>query len=89
MPGQGISSTGKLMENYGLLKGILIANVIPFKEITPGTWMKYLPFKKDKLSGKSQWKTKLSQLAKQLYPKYATRNSADAILMIHYFEQIY
>ena len=91
MPGQGISSAGKFMENYGIMKGLLIANRIPFKEVPPQTWMKVLPInKKYSNETKTQWKNRLMQHAKQLVPDLKiVHTTADAILMIEYFDQIY
>jgi hypothetical protein len=42
-PGQGVVSTGKIMQNYGIYQGILIALEIAFKEVSAATWMKTYP----------------------------------------------
>ncbi len=90
MPKQGISSAGKFMENYGTIKGLLIANAIPFREVPPQTWMKMLPIKKDKSDTREMWKKKLMQLAKQLQPDLKiTHETADAVLMVEYLDRIY
>ena len=89
-PGQGISSTAKFMENFGTIKGLLIANKISFKEKTPQTWMKTLPIKKAPGEQKDVWKKRLVQLARQELPDVKFVNAyADAILMNLYFDKIF
>lgn len=90
MPGQGVSSTAKFMENFGICKGLLIANGIPFKEKTPQSWMKILPVTKEKKDTRTTWKRKLKQLAAQENPDLVVVNdTADAILMASYLDKIY
>jgi hypothetical protein len=90
MPGQGVSSTAKFMENFGICKGLLISNGIPFKEKTPQSWMKHLPVKKEKKDTRTTWKRKLKQLAAQENPDLTvTNNTADAILIASYLDKIY
>ncbi len=38
MPKQGLSSTWKFAQNYGFLRGCLIALEIPFETVTPRKW---------------------------------------------------
>jgi crossover junction endodeoxyribonuclease RuvC len=40
MPGQGISSSGRYMESYGMLQGICAALKIPYELVTPQRWKK-------------------------------------------------
>lgn len=93
MPKQGVVSTAHLMENYGIMKGMLIALGIPFKEIPPQKWMKVLGIPpRAKTETKDQWKKRLIQLAKQLLPSESsniTKETADALLMNYYFDKIY
>ena len=38
MPGQGIASTFKFGENYGLIQGLIIAMGIPYDFVSPNKW---------------------------------------------------
>jgi crossover junction endodeoxyribonuclease RuvC len=40
MPGQGVTSTFSFGQNYGFIKGVLSAYLIPYEEVTPQTWMR-------------------------------------------------
>jgi len=84
-PMQGISSAGKFMENFGMIKGFLMALDIPYSEVTPQTWMKYYGLKREKEQSRTEWKKVLRQRAEELYPytKIVTE-TADAILIAHY-----
>lgn len=76
------ASIGKLMEHYGLLKGLMTANQIPFEDPVPRTWMKLYNMQKDPYDTKTQWKNKLKSKAKQLEPQlHIINDNADAILM--------
>jgi len=39
-PGQGVVSVFKFGKAYGLLRGILVANSVPFNDVTPGKWQR-------------------------------------------------
>jgi len=86
MPGQGVASSFKFGRNYGFLRGLLIANKIPFEEVTPRTWQKGLGIKaKDKSESKTQFKNRLKGKAQQLFPHLKiTLATADAILIAEY-----
>lgn len=43
MPKQGVSSTFKFGENFGMIQGVLSALYIPYVLITPQSWMKSIP----------------------------------------------
>lgn len=42
---QGIHSSGKLMEAYGLVRGILEGNAVDYKTLTPQQWHKVIALK--------------------------------------------
>lgn len=89
MPKQGVCSVASFMQNYGMLRGFLIALRVPFKEVTPQTWMKYYGFTKAKDESKTQWKKRLRQLAEQLFPEIKMKKDiADAILIANYCNKI-
>ena len=76
------ASIGKLMEHYGLLKGLLMSNQIPFQDPVPRTWMKLYGMKKEENDTKTTWKNKLKSKAKQLEPHlHIINDNADAILI--------
>jgi hypothetical protein len=77
------------MENFGIMKGILMANGISFVEKLPQVWMKKLPIKKKQGATKDQWKKELVQLCKQHLPgEKITKENADAALMALYYDKI-
>lgn len=85
MPGQGISSTSKFMDNYGMLRGFLMALDIPFKIIRPQVWQKHYSMKKRKGETQTAWKQRLRQRAQELYPNIKiTAETADALLIANY-----
>ena len=76
------SSLGKLMEHYGTLRGLMIANQIPFEDPVPRSWMKLYNMKKEPNDTKVVWKNKLKSKAKQLEPHlHIINDTADAILI--------
>ena len=84
-PGQGVASSFKFGQNYGMLLGFLTASDIPFIKVTPRTWQKYYGMKKDKDEGKPQWKVRLRQRAEELYPDVKLNNqTADSLLISNY-----
>lgn len=84
MPRQGVSSTFKFGKYTGFLLGVLTTLEIPYEEITPQTWQKYLHClsKGDKNVTKSK--------AQQLFPDLKwTHNTADSVLIAEYGRRIY
>jgi len=86
MPGQGVVSVFTFGKNYGQWLGILASNGVPYKEVTPQTWMKfYGAMPKDR----SKRKKYLKHLAQSLYPNIKiTLKTADAVLLAHWCSQI-
>jgi crossover junction endodeoxyribonuclease RuvC len=85
MPHQGIVSAGKFMENFGMLKGFLMALDIPFKAIRPQVWQKWYSMHKEKTETQSEWKKRLRQRAQELFPTTHIRaEEADALLLANY-----
>lgn len=79
MKGQGIASSGKFMQGYGLLRGIVTALKYPLYDVTPQKWQKSLSC----LSGGNKNVTK--QAAQQLFPQLKiTLATADALLIAEY-----
>ena len=89
-PGQGVVSSSKLVGNFYMLKGMLMALDIPFKEVSPQKWMSYYNMKKDKSETRTQWKRRLRQKAQEIYPNVSIVNeTADAILIAEYCKNNY
>lgn len=83
MPRQGVTSTFKFGQNYGFLRGLLIALKIPFLEVTPQRWQKEMGCmsKGDKNVTKGR--------AQQLFPSMKhTHATADALLICEYAKRI-
>jgi crossover junction endodeoxyribonuclease RuvC len=83
MPGQGISSTGRYMEIYGMLQGICATLKIPYQLITPQRWKKAMMFDAPKEKEAS------IVFAQRLYPSLELKRKkdhgkADALLLATY-----
>lgn len=79
MPKQGVVSSFKFGKNYGTLRMALVALSIPFDEVPPQTWMKYLGC----MSGGDKNRTKAK--AQQLFPELkVTHAIADALLIAEF-----
>ncbi len=79
MPKQGVASSFKFGQNYGFLRGILIASRIPFEEVTPQKWQKALGCMSK--GNKNVTKAK----AQQIFPTIKmTHAVADAYLISEY-----
>lgn len=79
MPKQGVSSTFKFGQSYGFLRGILIANKIPFETVTPAKWQGELKCRSK--GDKNVTKAK----AQELFPNHKwTHATADAVLLAEY-----
>jgi len=87
-PKQGVNSVWSFGENYGIWKGLLAANKIPYKLVTPQTWQKgqLLP------SDSKDKKKRSLVVCRRLYPndikKYFKREKdhgrSDAVLIAKY-----
>ncbi len=78
-PKQGIVSTGRLMESFGIIQGLACGLSIPYTVISPVSW------KKEMLQGMPKDKSSSLIRVKQLYPdidlKKTEHHKADAILI--------
>lgn len=83
MPKQGVASSFKFGANYGFLRGCLISLGIPFEEVTPQKWQKFMGCmsRGDKNVTKAR--------AQQLFPEIKiTHAIADALLIAEYGRRI-
>jgi crossover junction endodeoxyribonuclease RuvC len=84
-PGQGRSSVFKFGQNYGLLRGCLIALHIPFSTVAAGKWQREMQCLSKKGMTKTQHKNQLKARAQELYPEIKiTLANADALLIATY-----
>jgi crossover junction endodeoxyribonuclease RuvC len=82
-PGQGVSSTFKFGTNYGFLRGCLHTIGIPFEEVTPQCWQKFMRC----LTGGDKNVSKAK--AQQLFPDLKiTHAIADALLIAEYGRRV-
>jgi Holliday junction resolvasome RuvABC endonuclease subunit len=85
MPDMGVTSVSVFMKNVGHIEMALLALEIPFKEVTPQTWMKHYGMKKEKTESKPQWKQRLRERLQRIMPEFkVTNNTADAMLIAYY-----
>lgn len=83
-PQQGAVSGFKFGQNYGFLRGCLVNNRIPFKESMPKGWQKYYSMVRKKTETDKVWKTRLLQVAQNLYPGAdIPLFAADSVLLAH------
>lgn len=85
MPEQGVKSSFTFGQNYGSLRMALVANAIPFEDVTPQKWMGHYGLKRRKDESKTAWKNRLKAKAQQLFPRLkVTLATADALLIAEY-----
>lgn len=88
MPGMNVSAVSTFMKNVGNIEMALLALDIPFKEVTPQTWMKYYNLKKEKDESKPDWKRRLREHLQRIMPDFKVKNdNADAMLIAYYCMQ--
>ena len=80
MPKQGVSSSGRYMMSYGIIRGICTGTGIPYTTCTPQSW------KKTQMAGMGKEKNASILRCQQLYPDVALplakdHGKADAILI--------
>lgn len=90
MPKQGVASSFSFGENFGLIKGLLYANNIPFQEVSPNKWKRAFGVTSDKQTS--------IDTAQNLFPNIDMRASsrckkphdgiAEAYLMAEYAKRI-
>ena len=87
MPKQGVSSTFKFGENFGLVRGMLMMACIPFEQHTPQRWQRSMAIPKRDTAKEtpSQFKHRLKEVAQQLFPNERVLNdTADGLLIAEY-----
>lgn len=89
MPGQGVSSTFKFGQSFGLLRGFLIASGVPFEMLRPTEWQKAMGLS-GKFPSKTARKNAHKARAQELFPELKiTHANADALLIAAALERKY
>lgn len=84
-PSDAKANAMKLIDNYGMLRGFLIASGIPHVKVMPAVWYRKMGRIDPKGTKKSEKKRRNQQLAEELFPdRKFTRETADAILLAEY-----
>lgn len=84
MPGQGVTSMFTFGQNYGFIRGLLVALKIPFKEVQPKEWQKYHGLNK-KYANQPERKRAHKAKAQILFPdQKVTLDNCDALLIMDY-----
>lgn len=85
MPNQGVASTFRFGESFGVLLGLLTAAEIPFERIRPAVWCKEFGLKRKNGESGTDWKNRHKQLAQEMFPGIGiTHATADALLIAEY-----
>lgn len=86
MPGQGISSSGRYMESFGMIQGICVGLKIPYLLVTPQRWKKeMLP---DMVKGKEASIIMAQRLFPDLkMPRKKDHGKCDALMIALYGQQ--
>ena len=85
MPMQGVASTFKFGESFGMLLGLLATTDVDYVKVSPAVWCKELGLKKGKEESNTDWKNRHKQLAQELFPEVdVTHATADALLIAEY-----
>lgn len=90
MPKQGVRSMFSFGQNYGIWKGILAANSISFREITPSTWQKGVISKAQDKKPSLAAASRIFPTAELYGPKGGAKDGrADALLIADWIRRQY
>lgn len=88
-PKQGVRSVFTFGENTGFIRGLLVANEIPFTFVLPKKWQNKLGLGKKQASYTAR-KRMHKQRAEELFPSIRiTNDMADSMLLAEYGKQVY
>lgn len=88
MPKQGVSSTFKFGQNYGFLRGLLIAYKIPFETVLPRKWQATFGLLRKKGETKTEKKNRHKARVQELFPALKiTHYVADALLIAEWLRR--
>lgn len=88
-PGQGVASSFKFGKGYGVLRGVLVANKIPFADISPQKWQRSLNLlRTNKEESNTSHKNRIKGRAQQQFPETkVTLATSDALMIAYYCKQ--
>lgn len=80
------SSVFVMAENFGFVKGVLMALAVRVVMVTPQAWQAEFSLgRKADCASKSEWKNKAKARAQELYPALdITLSTSDAVLILEY-----
>lgn len=84
MPGQGVTAMFTFGKALGFVRGVVIAQRIPFIDVDPRKWQNYFAIPPRQKKTKTDHKKVIQAKAHQLFPAYVnetTREVADALLI--------
>ncbi|SME89277.1 hypothetical protein [Desulfovibrio gilichinskyi] len=87
MPKQGVASTFKFGENFGIYQGLLLAHMLAFETVTPQSWMKSYSIVKKGPNDKPSL-----TVARQMFPSAPLKlkkhdGRADALLLAEHIRR--
>lgn len=94
-PGAGVAGMFSFGQNYGMLRGFLVASGMEWEEVRPVKWQRELGIPKVKDEEYGDRKRRLTALAKALFPDIPkevgkiTQKTADALLIAEFLRQKY
>jgi hypothetical protein len=98
IPGMGASAMFNFGRGFGHLEMALVACKIPTIEVTPQKWQKDLQLGHKGKQSTNEWKTKLKNIAQQMYPDVERKfnlktkkdwlSVSDALLILEYARKI-
>jgi len=88
-PGQGVTSCFSFGQNYGFLRGLLIAYKIPFETVLPRAWQATFGLlRRDKTETKTEKKRRHKARAQELFTSLKITNAnADALLIAEWLRR--
>lgn len=86
IPGNGASHMFNFGRGFGHLEMALLSQKIPVVEVTPQKWQKALQLGHKGTKTTAQWKNRLKERAKQLFPDVSkiTLSVSDSLLILEY-----
>ena len=84
-PGQGVASSFKFGQNYGMLRMAVIAAGIPLELVSPMKWKRAMGLVKHPNETTTAYKNRSKAMAEQLFPSVrVTHATAEALLLAEY-----
>lgn len=82
-PGTGVGILATSLRNYGLIRGVIVANFIPLHDVPPATWKRAMGVTKDKATSRAKACELLPEHA-PLFRRVKDSDRAEAALIALY-----